>query len=93
MLVRVIYLAVALLLFAGCGKQDFSGDYQDATGIKYSFNDGKATVRMFGVEQVTPFTREGSELRIGDPEGGRLIFNILDDGSLKGAGMHLKKVD
>jgi len=92
MLVRVIYLTVALLLFAGCG-QGFSGDYQDATGIKYSFNDGKATVSVFGVEQVMPFTREGSELRIGDPEGGRLIFNILDDGSLKGAGMHLKKVD
>jgi len=97
MLVRVIYLTVALLLFAGCG-QGFSGDYQDAVGVKYSFqNDGKVTIYMLGTERVVSFTREGHVLKIGNPqENATLTLNILDDGSLQGEGLagilHLKKI-
>jgi len=96
MLLRVIGLTLALLMFAGCG-QGFSGDYQDAVGVKYSFqNDGKVTIHMLGTERVVPFTREGRVLKIGDSaEKPTLTLNILDDGSLQGEGlagiMHLKK--
>jgi len=98
MLVRVIYLTLALLLFAGCG-QGFSGDYQDAVGVKYSFqNDGKVTIHMLGTERVVSFTRDGNVVKIGNPqESGALTLTILEDGSLKGEGLmamlHLKKVE
>jgi len=98
MLMRVIYLSVALLLFSACG-QGFSGDYQDAVGVKYSFqSNGKVTVHMLGTERIMPFTRDGNVVKIGNPqESGALTLTILEDGSLKGEGLmamlHLKKVE
>jgi len=94
---RAIYLTLALLLFSACG-QGFSGDYQDAIGTKYSFqNDGKVTIHMLGTERVVPFSRDGKVLKIGNPqESTALTLTILDDGSLQGEGLagilHLKKV-
>jgi len=85
------------LLLSGCG-QGFSGDYEDAVGIKYSFqNDGKLTIHALGTERKMQFTRDGRVVKIGDPQGGTtLTLNILDDGTLQGEGiagvMHLKKV-
>jgi len=93
--VRALYLAFILMLLAGCG-QSFSGDYQDAVGITYSFQkEGRVTVTAFGVERIFAFTREGDTLKIGE-EGTRIILNILDDGSLKSEGLtaiHLKPVE
>jgi outer membrane lipopolysaccharide assembly protein LptE/RlpB len=88
-------IVVACVLFlAACG-QGLSGTYTDETGTtSYRFESGgKVYVDVAGLmESELKYEVDGKKVKIQNPQGGNMIFTLLDDGSIQGMmGMKLSK--
>lgn len=81
---KTIIVACALFL-AACG-QSLSGTYSDETGMmNYRFESGgKVYMEMMGMETELKYEVDGKKVKIQNPQGGNMIFTLLDDGSIQG---------
>ncbi|MDH4394297.1 MAG: hypothetical protein QE278_01335 [Limnobacter sp.] len=86
----VISMALAL---TACGKS-LSGKYKDQLGIQtYEFkSDGKVYMSTMGITQEAQYKVEDGKVKIQQADGGNVIFDLKDDGTIAGPlGMELKK--
>lgn len=86
----VIGMALAL---TACGKS-LDGKYKDQLGIQtYEFkSDGKVYMSTMGITQEAKYTVEDGKVKIQQADGGSIIFDLKDDGTIAGPlGMELKK--
>jgi outer membrane lipopolysaccharide assembly protein LptE/RlpB len=85
-------ICMALALTA-CGKS-LDGKYKDQLGIQtYEFkSDGKVYMSTMGITQEAKYSVEDGKVKIIQPDGGNIIFDLKDDGTISGPlGMELKK--
>lgn len=83
-------VAVAL---TACGKS-LDGKYKDQLGIQtYEFkSDGKLYMSTMGITQEAKYTVEDGKVKITQADGGNIIFDLKEDGTIAGPlGMELKK--
>lgn len=86
----VVCMAVAL---TACGKS-LNGKYKDQLGIQtYEFkSDGKVYMSTMGITQEAKYTLEDGKVKIQQADGGNIIFDLKEDGTIAGPlGMELKK--
>lgn len=86
----VLGMAVAL---TACSKS-LNGKYKDQLGIQtYEFkSDGKVYMSTMGITQEAKYTLEDGKVKIQQADGGNIIFDLKEDGTIAGPlGMELKK--
>lgn len=83
---KKIIIAACAMFVAACG-QSLSGTYTDESGVaSYRFESGgKVYVDVAGLmESELKYEVDGKKVKIQNPQGGNMIFTLLDNGSIQG---------